>query len=569
MSYDGASISPASATGTGPAGQLAHRSLIGQTDRLERRFHQVRDGVWCYVGNGLSNQTFVEGPDGVIAIDTGECKEEMAAAIAALRERTSTPITAVLYTHFHYVAGTTAVEDDTPGLAEIWGHAGIEGNLRRVGAEVGPAARRGLLEQFGIGLPTEGPDGLVNVGLGLAFRQPDHAPFTPGFIPPTHPITEPTTATIAGLHVDFFPTPSDADDNVTIWIPELGVCVNNTMWPVLFNVFPIRGEEYRDPRGLIVGIEHIGGLGAEHLVGAHGPPISGAAEIAALAERYRDSIQFLWDQTVRAINRGDTSAEIGASVRLPEAFADHYLTQQHYGLAEHHARQIHIGLRGWFDGDPANLFPLPPTERADRLITGFGGVAEVRSQATAAVEAGDLRWALELAGWLHRRSDADDSDRAILASALRGVGQRTSAANIRNWALMHARELEGAGVLARHFGHTLSRSAVLSLGPVAAVETLRVMVDPELAEGLDTHIGFAVGDAVVGLHLRRSVAVPTDGTRADHTIRFDDVAVLADVLSGRTSLGDAEAAGQAGITGDRAVVSAFCAAFEVDGLSLV
>ena len=33
------------------------------------------------MGNGLSNQTFVEGPEGIIAIDTGESVQEMREAI--------------------------------------------------------------------------------------------------------------------------------------------------------------------------------------------------------------------------------------------------------------------------------------------------------------------------------------------------------------------------------------------------------------------------------------------------------------------------------------------------------
>ena len=72
------------------------------------------------VGNGLSNQTFVEAPDGIIAIDTGESVQEMAAALAALREHTDRPIVAVIYTHFHYVAGTrpstTTTSDRLPDL---------------------------------------------------------------------------------------------------------------------------------------------------------------------------------------------------------------------------------------------------------------------------------------------------------------------------------------------------------------------------------------------------------------------------------------------------------------------
>ena len=49
--------------------------------------------------------------DAVIVIDTGESNEEMISALCALREVTTAPIAAVIYTHFHYVAGTQAVLD--------------------------------------------------------------------------------------------------------------------------------------------------------------------------------------------------------------------------------------------------------------------------------------------------------------------------------------------------------------------------------------------------------------------------------------------------------------------------
>jgi len=130
--------------------------------------------------------------------------------------------------------------------------------------------------------------------------------------------------------VEIHHAPSDADDSVTFWFPELGTCVQNLVWPTLFNVFAIRGEEYRDPQVLLAGIDHILSLGAAHLVGAHGPPISGAAEIAARVTRYRDSIQFLWDQTVRGLNRGLTADALAHLVKLPAACDDDYLTSEFY-----------------------------------------------------------------------------------------------------------------------------------------------------------------------------------------------------------------------------------------------
>ncbi|MEZ5166043.1 MAG: hypothetical protein R2695_05970 [Acidimicrobiales bacterium] len=121
-------------------------------------------------------------------------------------------------------------------------------NRQRTGIELSAPATRGAAHQFGLFLDADGEDGLVNVGLGQSFRRADHAPHTVGFVPPTHTIDGATTAEIAGLHVDFTPAASDADDSITIWIPDLDVCIHNIAWPVLFNVFAIRGEEYRDPR---------------------------------------------------------------------------------------------------------------------------------------------------------------------------------------------------------------------------------------------------------------------------------------------------------------------------------
>ena len=85
------SIDGAESTATGPKGQRAHRELLAHTDRLEAQLWNPRPGVWCVVGNGLSNQTFIEAPAGLIAIDTGESNEEMRAALDAVRVHTDRP----------------------------------------------------------------------------------------------------------------------------------------------------------------------------------------------------------------------------------------------------------------------------------------------------------------------------------------------------------------------------------------------------------------------------------------------------------------------------------------------
>lgn len=560
-------------TATGPRGQLAHPDTIAHSDRLVKKLYQVGGKAWSMVGNGLSNQSFVEGPEGIIVIDTGESNEEMAEALKALRKETSAPLAACLYTHFHYVGGTETLLRENGDLP-IWGHAGIQANLDRFGGEIAPRVTRGLVHQFAIGMPEEGPDGLVNVGLGNFFRNPDHAPFTNGYVPAVHTFDTPTKAKIAGLAVEFYPAPSDATDSVTIWFPQLQLAVNNLLWPALFNVFAIRGEEYRDPRILLRGLDELAALDAEHLIGAHGPPLSNQAEVKKRILDQRDAIQFLWDQTVRCANRGLTLNEIIAAIQLPAHFRQHYTSQQFYGVVEHHVRQIYTGLFGWFDEDEANLFPVPAPERSKRLIEGFGGITAVREAVDAALDSADYRWAIELASWLVRsdlnaqgRADAGaPEDRQRLSSALRGVAYSTTSANLRNWCLTRALELDGSNSLERFRGHRFHKRELARRPATESVRLLKVLLRPELAGELEQTLAICFTEGgVTGLTIRHGVAVPGDGQAADLSLTVSSEHWF-DILAGKLKLSQALSDG-AIQTADPDGTKAFFGCFDLETLS--
>ena len=103
-------------TQTGPKGQLAHPTTLEHSKRLEKKLYKVGDNAWSLIGNGLSNQSFVEGPEGLICIDTGESNQEMTAALKEVRKETQAPITACIYTHFHYVGGTQTLVDENKNI---------------------------------------------------------------------------------------------------------------------------------------------------------------------------------------------------------------------------------------------------------------------------------------------------------------------------------------------------------------------------------------------------------------------------------------------------------------------
>ena len=572
---DGMNISDsfaAGSTATGPRGQRAHPLTIEHSDRLVEKLYKVGDKAWSLVGNGLSNQSFVQGPEGLIVIDTGECNEEMAAALAAVRKETDAPIAACIYTHFHYVGGTAALLAENSELP-IWGHAGIQANLERFGGEIAPRVTRGLVHQFAIAMPAEGPDGVVNLGLGNFFRNPNHAPFTNGYLPAQHTFDAPMQATIAGLAVEFYPAPSDATDSATIWFPELKLAVNNLLWPTLFNVFAIRGEEYRDPRILLRGLDELNALGADHLIGAHGPPMSGAAEIDQRTRDYRDSIQFMWDQTVRCANRGLTLNETIAAIKLPDYFKSHYTTQQLYGVVEHHVRQIYSGLFGWFDEDEANLFPVPGPERLQKLIAGFGGVDAVRHAVDQALVEEDYRWAIELASWLvrcelneHGRADAGaDEDRIRLATALRGAAYSTTSANVRNWCITRALELDGSSNLQRFRTHRFQKRELARRPAAESLGLLRVLLVPQCAGELQQTLKLSFTDGgAAALTIRHAVAVPAVGEVLPETSLTASISSehWFEIMGGKLALSQAMSDGVLE-TSDAAGLKAFFACFDL------
>ncbi|MSO59352.1 MAG: MBL fold metallo-hydrolase [Ilumatobacteraceae bacterium] len=553
---------------TTPGGQRVHKDHLAQSDVIKAQFDEVRAGVWCLIGNGLSNQTFIQAPEGIIAIDTGESEEEMAEALRRLREITDAPIAAVIYSHFHYVEGTTAVfkEGNHVKPLPIYGHEKIGYNKSRSAGEIAPAYVRGIVEQFAIAMPAHGADAAVNVGLGFWFRNPAFTTVTAGYLPVTHPIGESASLTIAGLRVEMKHSPSDCDDSVNMYFPEIATCVHNSVWPTVFNVYAIRGEEYRDPRVLIPGVDNIINWAPEYMVATHGPTLSGAENIHKKATRYRDSLQFMWDQSVRAINKGWTTDEIASRVTLPDLYDEDYLTAERYGVIEHHMRQIFIGLRGWFDGDESKLFPLEPVERFARLIEGFGGRSEVAKQSADALANNDIRWATELATWLVRSEGATTTDRELLAACLRVIAERTPAANIRNWAITRARHLDGSTSMERFNSHNFWPNTLESTKSTDLIHTLRVLLEPSKAQGINHHLAFHIDDETCGLHVRNCVAVPTDGSGAQSTATMSRKTLHA-LMGGATSWTSMVADGSVVLTGDAATIDRIRLAIDNAGLS--
>ena len=294
-----------------------------------------------------------------------------------------------------------------------------------------------------------------------------------------------------------------------MWLPEKRVLLpGDNFYRAFPNLYTIRGTLYRDVLQWVESLDRMRERRPEHLVPSHTRPLSGADAIHAALTDYRDAIQFVHDQTIRGINRGLTPDEIAGSLELPEHLRQSPFLQPFYGTVEWSSRSVFTGYLGWFDGNAAHLAPLSRSEQAARMAALASGGSTLLDAARAALDADDARWAAQLADHAVALDPQDAEARAVLASALRRLGETHPSANGRHYYLTQA--LEAAGDLAVEDPDPSQFPVELIHGfPLSGIlRAMSVNLDPEKSADVDTVVGFRFPDVGESwtVHVRRGVA---------------------------------------------------------------
>lgn len=398
-------------------------------------------GVHVAVGYALANMVFLEGPDGIVVVDSTESVVAAREVLADLRRVTEAPVRALILTHNHadhvFGGGAVVEEAERNGTApiEVWAHATTEGHIDRVVSVVRDAIEVRSLRMFGTALP-EQPEG---IGPGLRYRPEDVA-----LVRPTRTFEGRVTVSLAGLELELAHAPGETDDQIRVWWPERKVLLPaDNVYQAFPNLYTLRGTTWRDPEAWVGSLDAMRDLEAEVMVPQHTRPVVGAAAVADVLTAWRDAISYVHHQTLRGINQGRTPDELAASIALPPHLSTHPWLQPVYGRVDWSVRAIHAGTLGWYDGEAAHLDPLPPEARAQRYAAAFAAGRPLPEAAREALAAGELAWAAELS-LLWRRAHPEDADApATLAGAYEGLGRAATNPNARSWYLTQAAELRG------------------------------------------------------------------------------------------------------------------------------
>jgi alkyl sulfatase BDS1-like metallo-beta-lactamase superfamily hydrolase len=464
-------------------------ALKEHTKEFNQRVVKVTGGVYVAIGYGLANSILLEGDDGVIIIDTMECVETAREVSKAFGQITQKPVKAVIYTHNHadHVFGASMFATD-PSIP-VYAHESTSGYIDRVISILRPILTRRSMRMFGNFLDDTG---LVNAGIGARLNlKPDS---TIGIVRPTKTFSDEMTDEVAGIRFKLIHVPGETNDQILVWLPDKKVLLpGDNIYKTFPNLYTIRGTMYRDVKQWVNSLDIMRALRAEFLVPCHTGPISGADNIYRVLTDYRDGIAYVHDQTIRGINLGLTPDELVETIRLPEHLANSPYLKEFYGTVAWSVRSIFDGNLGWFDGNPSQLFPLSPDNRAQQIAKLTGGINELQLKAEQAFNEENFQWALELTDFLMRLTPNSKSAADLRVKALIALGERQSNPNARHYYLTCAAEL-GQGLTIHQQGKP-TPEMIHSLPMSGFFDSLAVNLDPEKSKDLEQTVQFIFPDS--------------------------------------------------------------------------
>ncbi|MFY8237918.1 MAG: alkyl/aryl-sulfatase, partial [Ilumatobacteraceae bacterium] len=343
--------------------------------------------------------------------------------------------------HFGGVLGVTSQEEVDAGRCRVIAPVGFLQETVGENVIAGPAMSRRGLYQFGPMLPA-GPTGHVDCGLGNAIPLG-----APGLIAPTEDITfTGEELVVDGVRIIFQLTPeTEAPAEMNFFFPDQGwLCMAENCSHTMHNLVPIRGALVRNSlkwtKYINEAIE-LFGKDTKVLFTSHNWPRWGNEDLIEFLTVQRDLYRWMHDQTMRLANKGFTPTEISQALTLPDEFLANDHTRGYYGDLVHNSKAVYQRYLSWYDGNPANLNKLQPSDAGKKYVELAGGADALLEKARAAFDAGEYRWVVELVNHLVFADPTNTEGRHLQADALEQLGYQAESSTFRNAYLMGAQEL--------------------------------------------------------------------------------------------------------------------------------
>ena len=463
-----------------------------QLNAKHHGLYEVCDGLYQVRSFDIANMTLIRGNSGWIVIDPLTSSESSAAALQLANQHLGErPVVAVIHTHSHadHFAGVLGVlnpADAASGKVAVIAPKDFVKESLNENVLAGNAMARRSTYMYGNLLPPS-PTGYVTTGLGAALSMG-----TTGFIVPNDFVYETgETRSIDGIEFEFQMTMgTEAPSEFVFYLPQFkALCMSEITSHHLHNVYTPRGAQVRDALAWAAQINESVELFGDRLeiqFACHHWPIWGRAAAIEYLQSQRDLYKYIHDQTLRLANKGYNKEEIAERITLPKSLSEKFYNRDYYGTVHHNSRAVYVKYLGFFDGNPANLYPLPPTEQAVRYLDFMGGADAVVDKAKKYYTAGDYRWVAEVLNHVVMADPEHIPGRALLADTYEQLGYQCESAPWRNFYLCGALELREGLPETRNYAASPGMAAGIPIENIFQVMAVRLL--PEHAADQDLRL---------------------------------------------------------------------------------
>ena len=204
--------------------------------------------------------------------------------------------------------------------------------------------------------------------------------------------------------------------------------------------------------------------------------------------------KFIHDQTLHYMNQGYTSNEIAAMISLPDALEKVWYTRQYYGTLPHNAKAIYQKYLGWYDANPVNLDPLPPSDAAKKLVEYLGSTELVLCKAKKDYAKGEYQWVAQITKELVFADPSNQKARNLCADALEQLGYRAESGAWRNAYLMGAAELRNGNLSGRARTANGLTNSMRAMTVSMLLDYIAILTDANAAQNDDLTLNLTVTD---------------------------------------------------------------------------
>jgi alkyl sulfatase BDS1-like metallo-beta-lactamase superfamily hydrolase len=290
---------------------------------------------------------------------------------------------------------------------------------------------------------------------------------------------------------------TEAPREMNTYIPGMkALWMAENVTATLHNIYTLRGAPVRDPLNwskYIAEALYRFGLEAEVMFASHHWPRWGNARIQEVLRAQRDLYAHANNQVLHLANQGVTINEIHNVYEVPKGLRNQWHCRGYHGSPENNSRGVIQRFLGYWDGNPANLIPVPQRESAVLFVEMMGGADKILARGRELHDQGKYLLAQEIVNKLVQAEPRNQAARDLLADVFEQVGYQQENVGLRNSFLAAAYELR-SGIPQGETVDSSSPDVIRAMSTELFLNFLGIRMDSRKAEGMRFTINLVTPD---------------------------------------------------------------------------